>query len=120
MTRQIQNEAALAPNPVSVRSLPISMWPRADRAAWELACIPSNRLRRGGRAGHLKAVTQKDLASRYGLYLDHLDRHQRLALNAAAGSQVTAAQVDAYAAELKSRVSSVTVYGSISKLRTAA
>jgi len=118
VTRQDQTKEVPATNPV--RSLPIGMWPEADRMAWELACIPSNRLRRGGRAGHLKAVTQKDLASRYGLYLDHLDRHQRLALNAAAGSQVTAAQVDAYVAELKSRVSSVTVYGSISKLRTAA
>lgn len=104
----------------TVRSLPIAMWPQADRAAWELACISSNRLRRGGRAGHLKPITQKDLARRYGYFLDHLCRHKRLDPNATAGSQVTPAHVDAYAAELKSRVSSVTIYGSIYKLRRTA
>jgi hypothetical protein len=104
----------------TVRSLPIDMWPQADRVAWELACIPSNRLKRGGRAGHLKPITQEDLARRYGYFIDHLDRHHRLELNAAAGSQVTPAHVDAYMAELKSRVSSVTVYGSIYKLRRTA
>jgi len=103
-----------------VRSLPINMWPRADRDAWPLACIPSNRLKRGGRAGHLKPITQRDMARRYGYFLDHLDRYHRLDSNAAAGSQVVPAAVDTYLAELKSRVSSVTAYGSIYKLRRTA
>jgi integrase len=122
MTRRTKIEALPPKHPTnaSVRSLPIGMWPQADRAAWELACTPSLRLNRGGLAGHLKPITQKDLARRYGYFLDHLDRHKRLDLNAAAGSQVTFVPVDAYVTELKSRVGSVTVYGSIHKLRRTA
>ena len=40
--------------------------------------------------------------------------------DAPAAANVTAENVDAYIAELKARVSSVTVYGSICKLRRAA
>jgi len=46
-----------------------------------------------------------------------LSRSGRLDMNAPAGTQVTAGNVEAYVAELKNRVSSVTVYGSIQKLR---
>src|ERR1700678_576850 len=120
MKQRKRIEELPATQSASVRSLPIHTWPHADRVAWECACIPSHRLKRGGRAGHLKPITQRDLARRYGYYLDYLDRHNRLDLQGAAGSQVTPAHVDAYVAELKPRVSSVTLYGSIYKLRRAA
>jgi site-specific recombinase XerD len=101
----------------AVRSLPVALWPAADRASWEEACRPSVRLKPGGAASHLKPVVQRDLAQRYGLFLDCLSRSGRLDEKAGAGAQVTPDNVNAYVAELKSRVSSVTVYGSIQKLR---
>jgi hypothetical protein len=99
------------------RSLPIDLWPKADRLAWELACQPPNRLKRGGAAGHLKPVTRDDLARRYGYFLEFLSRSGSLAMDKPAAEQVTPENVDAYHTEIKQRVSSVTVYGSIRKLR---
>ena len=51
-----------------VRSLPLDLWPEADRNAWNAACRPAARLKRGGAAGHLKPVTRDDLARRYGYF----------------------------------------------------
>jgi site-specific recombinase XerD len=101
----------------SVRSLPIHLWPSADRVAWQEACRPSVRLKRGGAASHMRSVTHNILARRCGYFLDFLSRSGRLDMNAAAGAQVTPENVKPYMVELKSRVDSVTVYGSIQKLR---
>jgi integrase len=100
-----------------VRSLPIHLWPSADRVAWQEACRPSVRLKRGGAASHMRSVTHNILARRCGYFLDFLSRSGRLDMNAAAGAQVTPENVKPYMVELKSRVDSVTVYGSIQKLR---
>jgi integrase len=104
---------------VSPRSLTIREWPAADRLAWEQACRDGERLRRGGRASHLRPVTRDDLARRYGLYLDFLGRRWLLDQSAPAGSHVTLENVEAFMAELRERVSSVTQYGCIYKLRRA-
>src|SRR5262249_50543810 len=101
----------------SVRSLPIHLWPSADRFAWQEACRPSVRLKRGGAASHMRTETHKVLAQRAGYFFDFLLRSDRLDINATAGAQVTPENVEAYVAGLKTRVSSVTVYGSIQKLR---
>jgi len=101
----------------SVRSLPIHVWPIADRAAWEEACRPSVRLKRGGAASHMRTVTREMLTKRAGYFFDFLLRSGRLEMNAPTGAQVTPENVEAYVAELKDRVKSVTVYGSIQKLR---
>jgi len=61
-----------------VRSLPIELWPSADRAAWEAASRPGVRLKRGGSASHLRPVTQEILTKRYGYFLDFLDRSKQL------------------------------------------
>src|SRR5437660_12444750 len=95
----------------SVRSLPIHLWPSADRVAWQEACRPSVRLKRGGAASHMRGVTQTMLARRCGYFLDFLSRSGQLYMNAPAGAQVTPENVEAYVAELKARVSSVTAYG---------
>ena len=100
-----------------IRSLPKELWPLADRTAWEEACRPGMRLTRGGAASHLRAVTQTDLAKRYGYFLDFVSRSRRLEPEAKAGAHVTLENVEQYVEELKKRVSSVTVYGSIHKLR---
>lgn len=101
-----------------VRSLPLDLWPEADRIAWNMACRPATRLRRGGVAGRFKPVTRADLARRYGYFLDFLDGRRLLRTDEPAAANVTPHNVEAYVAELNDRVGSVTVFGSISKLRT--
>ena len=101
----------------AVRSLPVELWPSADKTAWEAACRPGVRLKGGGAASHMRRVTQHDLTKRYGYFLDFLSRSSRLDPQACAAGQVTADHVEPYVEELKQRVSSVTVYGSIQKLR---
>lgn len=104
----------------AVRSLPLAEWPPADRQAWEDACRPGNRLTRGGAASHLAAVTRKDLAQRYGYFLDFRKRTGQLDGAAEAAALVTPEAIDAFIAELRSRVSSVTLAGTIYKIRRMA
>jgi hypothetical protein len=102
-----------------VLSLPLDLWPDTDRTAWNSACRPAARLRPGGAVSHLRPVTRDDLARRYARFLGFLDRRGLLRLDEPAAANVTVDNVVAYIAELKDRVSSVTVYGSIYKLRRA-
>src|SRR4051794_22911845 len=106
-------------NEAKIRSLPIEFWPEADRKVWVAACQPSQRLKRGGAGSHLKSITLNDLRRRYGYFLDCLNRRGLLDQNKAAGGHVTPENVDAYLKELAARVGSVTVQGSIYKLRRA-
>jgi len=108
------------PTNSKVRSLPLACWPEVDRNAWNTACLPATRLRRGGVAGHLKPITRDDLARRYGYFLDFLARRGLLRSDVEVAANVTADNVDAYISELNGRVGSVTVHGSIFKLRRAA
>jgi integrase len=103
-----------------IRSLPLALWPEADRSAWIFACRPASRLKRGGAADHLKPVTRDDLARRYGYFLDFLSRRGLLQVDTLAAILMTPDNVETYIAELKQRVGSVTVYGSVHKLRRAA
>jgi integrase len=102
-----------------VRSLPIEFWPESDRKAWISASRPSQRLNRGGAGSHMKAITLDDLARRYGYFLDFMNRGGLLDPTKAAGGHVAPANVNAYLKELIARVGSVTVQGSIYKLRRA-
>jgi hypothetical protein len=65
----------------------------------------------------MKEVTQKDLTKRYGGFLGFLARTGRFDANLAVAGLVTYDNVAAYVTELAKRVSSVTVYGSVHKLR---
>jgi integrase len=102
------------------RSLPVSEWPDADRRAWEEACRPGSRLKPGGAASSLAVVSRDDFARRYGAFLGFLQRNGRLEPHAGAATQVTLPNVEAYIADLKARVRSVTVYNCIHQLRRAA
>ena len=102
------------------RSLPVSEWPDADRRAWEEACRPGSRLKPGGAASHLAEVSRDDFARRYGAFLGFLQRTNRLEQHAGAATQVTVPNVEAYIADLKARVRSVTVYNYIHQLRRPA
>jgi hypothetical protein len=100
-----------------VRSLPLELWPEADRSVWAAARRPAERLKRGGAASHMRDVTQCDLARRYGYFLNHVERTAGLDLSAQSAAYVTPDRVDLFQIELKARVSSVTVHGTIYKLR---
>lgn len=102
------------------RSLPSDRWPETDRIAWIAACRPGARLKPGGRAAHLKPVTRDDHAAHYGNFLGFLDRSGLLQRDEAVAANVTSEKVGAYIDELKGRVASTTLHGSICKLRRAA
>ena len=106
--------------PRHTRGLPLLGWSRADQEAWEEACRPHERLKRGGRAAHLALVTRKDLQARYGLFLGFLFAEGRFDPLARPAAQVTPKNVMAYLDDLRRRLSSVTLYGSIYKLRRMA
>src|SRR5262245_29669687 len=102
------------------RSLPIQEWPDSDRKAWEEACRPGVRLKPGGRASHFAEASLRDFTTRYGAYLGFLQRRGVLNLKAGAAAQVTRPNVKAYVAELEGRVSTVTTWNCIYKLRRTA
>lgn len=116
MRTDSQKAGSIKPD-LRIRSLPIAEWPSAERTAWETACRPGIRLKGGGTASHLRPVTQHTLAKRFGLFLDFVARSNKLVQEAEAGGHVTPELIEPYVEELKRRVSSVTVYGSIQKLR---
>ncbi len=101
----------------TVRSLKPEEWPLPDQEAWKWACRPNGRLTRGGNAAHLSPATRADLECRYGLFLNYVMRTSGLVMGGNPGSSVTSDLVSGYVAELEKRVASVTVHGSIAKLR---
>ena len=101
------------------RALPIDLWPQADRNAWKAACQPAARLKPGGRAGHLRPVTREDHAEQYGDFLGFLERNGLLEMDGPAAANVTAAKVDPYLAEIKTRMSAMTVHARTCRLRRA-
>jgi len=113
------SSCTIPPTHRTVRSLPIEDWPEADRSAWMAACQLSERLRPGGAASHLKPISRDDLQRRYGYFLDYLSRRGLLSQDKPTAGHVTPENVHAFLVELKQRVSSVTLYGSIYKLRRA-
>lgn len=101
----------------SPRSLLIADWPESDQRAWEQACRPGHRFQQGGSAAHLAEVSRLDIARRYGMFLDYLERTAALDRSAPAAAHTTPANVANYLAELQRRVRSVTVWNCIYKLR---
>jgi integrase len=102
------------------RTLKVCEWPEADRIAWEAACKPSQRLKKGGSASYLCARSQEDYARRYGLFLGFLKVKGMPNLNAPAAAHVNPENIKLYLDDLSSRVHSVTVWNSISMVRRAA
>ncbi len=102
------------------QTLRIGEWPEADRQAWEEACRPSVRLKKGGSGSHLAPISQDDIARRYGRYLGFLKRTGRLDLNAPAASQVTPKTSKPTWQDFEGKISSVTAWNCIYKLRRAA
>jgi hypothetical protein len=115
-----QKEVRASKSGAERRTLKVHEWPAADRLAWEAACKPSHRLTKGGSASHLAAVSQEDIARRYGLFLGFLRLNGSLKPDAGAAAHVTPANVETFTTNLAHRVSSVTAWNCIYKLRRAA
>src|SRR3954452_12184873 len=103
-----------------VRALALQDWPTSDRVAWDVACQPTVRLRRGGRAAHMRPETQRDLARHYSYFLRYLSGTRRLGPAASAGSQVTPEAVEGFIAFARPRWSGATLFHSVFKLRRIA
>ncbi len=103
-----------------VRSAPLAEWTIADQAAWARAIAPRARLHKGGAGGHLAPITQRDLAKRYGYFIDHLIRHGLFEPEAGPAAQVIPDLVASFVEELSARVGSVTTAGTVYKVRRAA
>jgi integrase/recombinase XerD len=98
MSNEPQNSA---PNAVRERrTLKVAAWPEADRIAWEAACKPSHRLKKGGSASYLGARSQEDYARRLGLFFGFLKLKGKLDLNARAGAHVTRENIKLYLDDL--------------------
>ena len=100
-----------------IQALPVKDWPASERLAWDAACEPTVRLRRGGRAAHMRPETQRDLARRYGYFLRYLFRTRKLDPAASAGTQVTPKAVKGFIAFARQHWGSVTLAQSVFKLR---
>ena len=116
----IQRRKSQPRRPHLYRSLPVQEWPAADQRVLEEVRRPGIRLKPGGRASHFAEASINDFINRYGAYLGSLQRKGRLNPRASAAAQVTRSNVKAYVTELKNRVSSVTIWNCIYKLRRAA
>src|SRR5262249_14699328 len=92
----------------------------ADRLAWQKGCRANYQLTKGCPDSPLGPVSPADIAARYGRFLGFLKRIGRLDLNAPAASQVTLANVESYMADFTGKVTSVTAWNCIYKLRRAA
>jgi integrase len=90
------------------RSLKPVDWSEADRIAWAAATQPGQRLKAGGRAGHLRPATQNMLEKAYGQFLGFCERTGRLDPFATATGHIQKELIDDFIDELRVRVSSVT------------
>jgi site-specific recombinase XerD len=102
------------------QTLRIGEWPETHRQAWEEACRPSVRLKKGGSGSHLAQESLDDYASRYGRFLGFLKRTGQLDPGAPPASQVTPENVEAYMVDFEGKINSVTAWNCIYKLRRAA
>jgi len=103
-----------------IASLPLDIWPAADRLTWVRASQPSSGWRRGGAASRLKSITRNDLERRYGYFLESLRERGVLDPQAEASQFVTPENVDCYIERVSSGWTPVTLARSVYKLRRMA
>jgi len=103
-----------------LKSLPIGDWPKPDREAWDAACRPAVRLRRGGSASQLAARTRDDLQKRYGYFLTFLKESRRFDAATSCESLLTPENVDALVHRMRNEWSATTLFMTIQKLKQIA
>lgn len=103
-----------------LKSLSIGDWPKPDRETWDAACRPAVRLRRGGSASRLAAVTRDDLQRRYGYFLTFLKDCSRFDAAASCASLLTPENMDALVRRMRDEWSATTLFMTIQKLKQIA
>jgi integrase len=101
-------------------SLPIGDWPQPDREAWDAACRPAVRLRRGGSVSNLAVRTREDLRMRYGYFLTFLKEGRRFDAAASCETLLTPENVDALVHRMRNEWSATTLFMTIQKLKQIA
>jgi integrase len=103
-----------------LKSLSVSDWSASDRAAWDAACRPALRLRRGGSASRLAAVTRDDLQKRYGYFLTFLKECDRFDDAGSCASLLTPANVGPFVDRMRNEWSATTLFMTLQKLKQIA
>jgi integrase len=103
-----------------LKSLSVSDWSPSDRAAWDAACRPAVRLRRGGSAARLAPVTRDDLQKRYGYFLTFLKERGRFDDSGSCATLLTPANVHPFVDRMRNEWSATTLFMTIQKLKQIA
>ncbi|MBO0733812.1 MAG: tyrosine-type recombinase/integrase [Methylocapsa sp.] len=100
-----------------LRSLPLGEWPNSDREAWEAACRPALRLKRGGSAAHFAPQTRHDLQKRYGYFLTFLKESGRFDPITTCASLLIPDNIDALIRRMRHEWSAITLMMTVLKLK---
>jgi integrase len=103
-----------------LKSLSVSDWSASDRAAWDAACRPAVRLRRGGSASRLAPVTRDDLQKRYGYFLTFLKERGRFDDAGSCATLLTPANVHPFVDRMRNEWSATTLFMTLQKLKQIA
>jgi integrase/recombinase XerD len=101
------------------RCLPVTLWPAADRAAWEAAHCRTGLLDEDGLAADWGAATSSIIAGGYGRFLSFLAGIGELDPTTHPPDRVTRPHVEAYVSHLRELNQSSTVLGRILQLARA-
>jgi integrase len=101
------------------KSLPIALWPNADRGAWGAALRPGNVFDAGGSAARWSPATQRKTALGYGRFLFWLSERGELDVAEAPRARITCERAAAYLEELKRTNRGHTIHNRIQELGNA-
>jgi integrase len=103
-----------------LRTLPLALWPAADRLAWLEALQPARRLSGGGVAAHLRPSSRTTLEQAYSYFLWAVSDGGALHIDAAAAAHVTRAAIEDFIERAERSRSSVSVASAVANVRNIA
>src|SRR4051794_4705060 len=89
------------PRAVWSKSLPVALWPPADRAAWQAAMSPGDPFDPGGIAAAWSAATRRKTASGYGRFLFWLKERGELHEAVGPAERVNRERLNAYLDDIR-------------------
>ncbi len=96
-----------------LKSLPIGEWPKSDQEAWDTACRPAVRLRRGGSASRLAPITRDDIQRRYGYFLTFLKECHQFDAAASCEAHLTPVHIGLFVDRMRDEWSATTLFMTI-------
>ncbi len=107
------------PRAVWSKSLPLALWPPADRAAWQAAMAPGNPFDPGSIASSWSAATRRKTACGYGRFLFWLEERGEVDESVGPSVRITRARLDAYLNEIRRTNRGHTIHSRIQELGDA-